>query len=180
MPFSPAGDPIEKIGHARFPGTVSVSSEVFMGVMRQVALSAVAAGFKNVFLMGDHGGGQNELKLAAENLDADWKAKGVRVFYVADLQAKATQQTNAYLAERKIAPGGHAGVAETSQVMLLDQVEKRDWIRRDKLTAAKGQPEPATGINGDPSPATVDMGRVFIDYKVNSAVEQIRDLIAKR
>jgi creatinine amidohydrolase/Fe(II)-dependent formamide hydrolase-like protein len=64
--------------------------------------------------------------------------------------------------------------------MLLDQVEKRDWIRRDKLTAAKGQPEPATGINGDPSPATVDMGRVFIDYKVNSAVEQIRDLIAKR
>src|SRR6476660_7366486 len=135
MPFSPAGDPIEKIGHARFPGTVSVSSELFMGVMRQVALSAVAAGFKNVFLMGDHGGGQNELKLAAENLDADWKAKGVRVFYVADLQAKATQQTNAYLAERKIAPGGHAGVAETSQVMLLDQVEKRDWIRRDKLTA---------------------------------------------
>jgi creatinine amidohydrolase len=180
MPFSPAGDPIEKIGHARFPGTVSVSSELFMGVMRQVALSAVAAGFKNVFLMGDHGGGQNELKLAAENLDADWKAKGVRVFYVADLQAKATQQTNAYLAERKIAPGGHAGVAETSQVMLLDQVEKRDWIRRDKLTAAKGQPEPATGINGDPSPATVDMGRVFIDYKVNSAVDQIRDLIAKR
>jgi creatinine amidohydrolase len=180
MPFSPAGDPIEKIGHARFPGTVSVSSELFMGVMRQVALSAVAAGFKNVFLMGDHGGGQNELKLAAENLDADWKAKGVRVFYVADLQAKATQQTNAYLAERKIAPGGHAGVAETSQVMLLDQVEKRDWIRRDKLTAAKGQPEPATGINGDPSPATVDMGRVFIDYKVNGAVDQIRDLIAKR
>src|SRR5262245_5462500 len=180
MPFSPAGDPLEKTGHARFPGTVSVSSEVFLGVMRQVALSAVTAGFKNVFLMGDHGGGQNELKLVADNLDADWKAKGVRVFYVADLQAKATQQTNAYLSERKIAPGGHAGVAETSQVMLLDQVEKRDWIRRDKLTAAKGQPEPATGINGDPSPATVDMGRVFIDYKVTSAVDQIRDLIAKR
>ena len=137
MPFSPAGDPIEKIGHARFPGTVSVSSEVFMGVMRQVALSAVAAGFKNVFLMGDHGGGQNELKLAAENLDADWKAKGVRVFYVADLQAKATQQTNAYLAERKIAPGGHAGVAETSQVMRCSIRSRSELIRRDKLTAAK-------------------------------------------
>ena len=180
MPFSPAGDPLEKVGHARFPGTVSVSPEVFMGVMRQVALSAVTAGFKNVFLMGDHGGGQNELKLAADNLDADWKAKGARVFYVGDLQTKATQQTNAYLAEHKIAPGGHAGVAETSQVMLLDQLEKREWIRRDKLTAAKGQPEPATGINGDPSPATPDMGRVFIDYKVNSAVEQIRDLLSKR
>ena len=178
MPFSPAGDPIEKTGHARFPGTVSISSELFLGVMRQEALSAIAAGFKNVFLMGDHGGGQNELKLAAENLDGDWKAKGVRVFYLSDLQPKAAQLTNAYLAERKIPGGGHAGVAETSQVMFLDREQK--WIRRDKLTAAKGQPEPATGINGDPSPGTADMGKIFIDYKVDTAVEQIRKLVAER
>jgi creatinine amidohydrolase/Fe(II)-dependent formamide hydrolase-like protein len=180
MPFSPAGDPLEKTGHARFPGTVSISSEVFLGVMRQVALAAIAAGFKNVFLMGDHGGGQNELKLAAENLDGEWKAKGVRVFHIADLQGKATQMINAYLAERKIPGGGHAGVAETSQVMFLDQAQKQNWIRRDKLTAAKGQPEPATGINGDPSPSSADMGRVFLDYKINSAVEQIRKLLAER
>jgi creatinine amidohydrolase len=177
MPFSPAGDPMEKTGHARFPGTVSISSELFVGVMRQEALSAIAGGFKNVFLMGDHGGGQNELKLVAENLDGDWKAKGVRVFYVSDLQARAGQQTNAYLAERKIPGGGHAGVAETSQVLFLDKEQK--WIRKDKLTAGKGQPEPATGINGDPSPATAEMGKIFIDYKVNSAVEQIRKLTAE-
>jgi len=180
MPFSPAGDPIERTGHARFPGTVSISSEVFLGVMRQVALSAIAAGFKNVFLMGDHGGGQNELKLAAETLDGERKAKGVRAFYISDVQTRAGQQTNAYLAERKIPGGGHAGVAETSQVMFLDQTQKQSWIRRDKLSAAKGQPEPATGINGDPSPGTAEMGRIFIDYKVNSAVEQIRKLLAER
>jgi creatinine amidohydrolase len=178
MPFSPAGDPIEKTGHARFPGTVSISSEMFLGVMRQVAVSAITAGFKNVFLLGDHGGGLNELRLVAENLDGEWKGKGVRVFYVSDVQAKAGQQTNAYLSERKIAPGGHAGVAETSQVMLLDRDQK--WIRRNMLTAAKGQPEPATGINGDPSPATAEMGRVFMDYKVTSAVDQIRKLVAQR
>jgi len=180
MPFSPTGDPIERTGHARFPGTVSISSEVFLGVMRQVALSAIAAGFKNVFLMGDHGGGQNELKLAAETLDGERKAKGVRAFYISDVQTRAGQQTNAYLAERKIPGGGHAGVAETSQVMFLDQTQKQNWIRRDKLSAAKGQPEPATGINGDPSPGTAEMGRIFIDYKVNSAVEQIRKLLAER
>lgn len=180
MPFSPAGDPIERTGHARFPGTVSISSEMFLGVMRQVALSAIAAGFKNVFLMGDHGGGQNELKLAAETLDGERKAKGVRAFYISDVQTRAGQQTNAYLAERKIPGGGHAGVAETSQVMFLDQTQKQNWIRRDKLSAAKGQPEPATGINGDPSPGTAEMGRIFIDYKVSSAVEQIRKLLAER
>ena len=52
MPFSPAGDATEKTGHMRFPGTVSLSSEVFLGVMRQVAQSAVAAGFKQVYLDG--------------------------------------------------------------------------------------------------------------------------------
>lgn len=181
MPFSPAGDPSgEKSGHARFPGTVSVSTEVFVGVMRQEAVAAIAAGFKNVFLMGDHGGGQNELRLVAEGLDADWKGKGVRVFYVGDVQGRATQQTNEYLSQHNVAPGGHAGVAETSQVMYLEQVAKQDWIRKDKLTVAKGQPEPQTGINGDPSPATAEMGKLFIDYKVGCAVDQIQKLVVAR
>ena len=35
----------------RFPGTVSVSEEIFGAVARDVALSAIAAGFKNVALM---------------------------------------------------------------------------------------------------------------------------------
>jgi creatinine amidohydrolase/Fe(II)-dependent formamide hydrolase-like protein len=162
----------------RWPGTVSLSSDVFLGVMRQVAQSAISAGFKNVFLMGDHGGGQNEMKFAAESLDAEWKAKGVRVFHVPDVFTKSGQMVNAYLAERKIAPGGHAGVAETAQIMFLDQQKK--WIRSDKLTAAKGQPELATGINGDPSPATAEMGKIFIDYKVTCAVDQIKALLAAK
>jgi len=179
LPFSMAGEILgEKTSHMRFPGTVSLSSDVFLGVVRQVAQSAVAAGFKHVFLMGDHGGGQNEMKLAAESLDADWKARGVRVFHVPDVFSKSSQLMNAYLAERKIAPGGHAGVAETAQVLFLDQQKK--WIRSDKLTAAKGQPEPATGINGDPSPATVEMGRIFIDYKVTSALDQIKAQMAAK
>ena len=173
VPFSPAGDPVEKTGHSRFVGTVSLSSEVFMGVVRQVALSALAGGFKNVFLMGDHGGGQSELKLAAETLDAEWRTKGAHVSYVAF--TKSTQQTTAYLAEHKIPAGGHAGVAETSQVMFLDG---QKWIRRDKLTAAKGQPEPATGINGDPSPASAELGKMVLDFKAADGVEQIRKSIA--
>ncbi len=175
VPFSPAGDPVEKTGHSRFVGTVSLSPEVFMGVMRQVALSALSGGFKNVFLMGDHGGGQAELKLAAETLDTEWKAKGARVYYVAF--TKSAQQANAYLAEHKIPGGGHAGVAETSQIMFIDG---QKWIRQDKLTAAKGLPEPSTGINGDPSPATAEMGKMFLDYKVADAVEQIKKAIAEQ
>ena len=175
MPFSPAGDAVEKTGHMRFPGTVSLSSEVFLGVMRQVAQSAVAAGFKQVYLMGDHGGGQAELRLAAEGLDADARRKGARVLYV-DIATQSGQQMNAYLKERNIAPGGHAGVSETAQVVALDARQ----IRRDRYAASAAGPEPAAGMMADVSPATADMGKIFLDYKVASAVEQIKKLAAAK
>jgi creatinine amidohydrolase/Fe(II)-dependent formamide hydrolase-like protein len=175
MPFSPAGDVTEKTGHMRFPGTVSLSSEVFLGVMRQVAQSAVAAGFKQVFLMGDHGGGQAELRLAAEGLDVDARRKGARVFYV-DIATQSGQQMNAYLKERKIAPGGHAGVAETAQVVALDK--EGHHIRRDRYAASAAGPEPAAGMMADVSPATAEIGRVFLEFKVTSALDQIKKLSA--
>src|SRR5437870_1021979 len=62
MPYAPTGDPIKKTGHMKFPGSVNVSSETFAAVAHDVALSAIAAGFKHVALMGDHGGGQSALK----------------------------------------------------------------------------------------------------------------------
>ena len=92
VPFSMAGDPIEKTNHMRLPGTISLPSEVFLGVIRGVALSAISAGFKNVYVLGDHGGGQSELRLAAETLDADWRGKGVHVYYLANTGAGAAGQ----------------------------------------------------------------------------------------
>ena len=175
VPFSMAGDPIEKTGHMRLPGTISLPSEVFLGVIRGVALSAISAGFKNVYVLGDHGGGQAELRLAAETLDADWRAKGVHVYYISN--TAAAQKVSAYLAERKIVPGGHAGVAESAQVMFLDQ---QKLIRKDKFAIAAAGPETATGANGDPALATVEMGRAFLDIKVMDAVDQIRKVAATK
>lgn len=169
IPFSMAGDPIEKNNHMRLPGTISLPSEVFLGVIRGVALSAISAGFKNVYVLGDHGGGQSELKLAAETLDADWRGRGVRVVYLTN--TAAAEQINAYLKERKIAPGGHAGVAESAQVIFLDQ---QKLMRKDKYAVAAAGPTSATGTSGDPALATADMGKAFLDMKVMDAVEQIR------
>jgi creatinine amidohydrolase len=175
VPFLMAGDPIEKTGHMRLPGTISLPSEVFLGVIRGVALSAISAGFKNVYVLGDHGGGQSELRLAAETLDADWRAKGVHVYYLTN--TGAAQKVNAYLSEKKVAPGGHAGVAESAQVMFLDQAR---LIRKDKFAVAAAGPESATGTNGDPALATAEMGRAFLDMKAMDAVEQIRKVLATK
>lgn len=172
VPFSMAGDPIEKNNHMRLPGTISLPSEVFLGVIRGVAMSAISAGFKNVYVLGDHGGGQAELKLAAETLDADWRRKGVRVFYLTN--TAAAQQMNAYLKERNIAGGGHAGVVESAQVMFLDQ----KLMRPDKYAVAAAGPDSVTGSNGNPALATPEMGKAFLDMKIADAVDQMRKVAA--
>src|SRR6476619_6800871 len=81
--------PFAITGHMRFPGSVSFDSRTFSSAVHDIAFSAADAGFKNIFLMGDHGGGQTELAAVAKELDAQWKPRGVRVFYVPELYAKA-------------------------------------------------------------------------------------------
>ena len=177
VPVSMAGEPISKTGHMRLPGTISLSSEVYVGIMRQIALSAVSAGFKNVFIMGEHGQGQGELRTAAESLDADWRNRGARVFFVGDFNGKANQLIDTYLKEHNLRPGGHAAVGETSQVMFLDEGHR--WIREDKLPISKAGPTAETGVN-DPSGATPEIGKALLEFKINSAVEQIRQLLAPK
>lgn len=174
MPFAPTGDFVLKSGHLRFPGSVSVSSEVYLGVVSQVALSAILGGFKQVYLMGDHGGGQNELRLAAENLDEEWAEKGVRIRYVPDLYFKEKKQSLQYLTERHIAADEHAGTDDTSEIMFIDSAHK--WIRANRLTFSDSSQEPKTGVIGDPTRASAAMGKVFIEFKVSNAVAQIRAL----
>jgi len=174
IPFAPTGDVVLKSNHMRFPGSVSVSSDVFLGIATQVALSAIIGGFKQVYLMGDHGGGQNELRLAAETLDAEWTSKGVRVRYVPDLYYKEKEQSRQYLTQRNIAVDSHAGTDDTSEIMFIDTAHK--WIRANKLAISDRAQQSTTGVDGDPTKASAEMGKVFIDFKVNNAVAQIRAL----
>lgn len=63
MPFSPNN------ASANLPGTIGLTGPLFAQLNEQVAEQLIVCGFKNVVLMGDHGGGQKELKEVAEKLD---------------------------------------------------------------------------------------------------------------
>lgn len=172
MPYALTGDPVKKTGHMRFPGSVSLSPGTFGGVARETAESAISAGFRNVFLMGDHGGGQDVLKKVAADLDARWAPKGIRVRYVPDVYYKSQEQVDRYLKEHGLPGGAHAGIPDTAEVMFLDH-DKR-WIRRDKLAPG----DKTNGVDGDPRQATPEMGKLFIQYKIDAAVAQIRGMVA--
>jgi creatinine amidohydrolase len=173
MPFAPTGDALKRTGHMRFPGTVSISERLFGSVAREVALSALVAGFKHVTLMGDHGDGQTALKKAAAELDAVWAPKGARVLYIGDVYFKAHDQVNTYLQQHGLPIGKHAAIVDTSEILFIDRELK--WIRPHKIAAGDG----TTGVDGDPRPASGQLGQMVIETKITSAVTQIRTLIGQ-
>ena len=172
LPFAPTGDRSKKTGHMKFPGTVSLSDTTFGAVAREVALSAISAGFKDVVLMGDHGGGQDALKQVASELNEEWASKGAHVYYVPDPYYKSEERVREYLSERGMAGGQHAGIHDTSEVMFLDKEQK--WIRKEKLAPG----DEKTGVDGDPRQASAELGKIFLDIKVNAAVTQIKSLVS--
>ena len=173
LPFAPTGDRSKKTGHMKFPGTVSLSDATFGAVAREVALSAISAGFKNVVLMGDHGGGQDALKQVAADLDQEWGAKDAHVYYIPDPYYKTQELVRDYLLEHGLVVGRHAGIHDTSEVMFLDEDQR--WIRKDQLALGNE----SNGVDGDPRQASPELGKVFLDIKINSAIAQISSLVTR-
>jgi creatinine amidohydrolase/Fe(II)-dependent formamide hydrolase-like protein len=179
LPFAPTGDAVKRTAHMRFPGSVTLTPQTYRSVVHDVALSAADAGFRNIFIMGDHGDGQDVLGVVARDLDSQWKPKGVRVFYVPDLYFKEKQQAHAYAATHELPTHDvHAGTDDTSELMALDAQHR--WIRADKLAPSSGPETARTGVDGDPSKASAQLGDIFLQYKVDDAVAQIRQLLGSR
>jgi creatinine amidohydrolase/Fe(II)-dependent formamide hydrolase-like protein len=172
MPFSVTGTITPKAGHMRFPGSVTIPGEVYAAVVRGVAQSALSAGFKVVALMGDHGGGQAELGKVAKELDAQHRKEGARVLYIDDLYYKSDADLKDWLVKHGLPKDVHAGMWDTSPLLYLEKPGQ--WIRKDKFAAATE----ANGVTGNPALATPEIGKAFLDIKVDNAVKQIRALMA--
>ena len=176
LPFAPTGDASIRTAHMRFPGSVSLTAQTYGAVVHDIALSALDAGFKNVFIMGDHGDGQDVLASVAKTLDAQWKSKGARVFYVPDIYFREKQQAHAYESAHGLPTHDvHAGTDDTSELMALDGQHR--WIRTDKLAPSEGAQTARTGVDGDPTKASVTLGNIFLQYKIDDAVAQIQKLL---
>ena len=174
LPYAVAGNALTRAGHMRFPGTVTLTPEAFFGVVRGVGQSALTAGFKVVAIMGDHGGGQDELALAAKELNAEARASDARVLFIGDLYAKSRVQMRELLAKRGLPTDeDHAGIHDTSALLALETTPGQ-WVRKDRLPLA----EAITGVQGHPQFATPELGKIYNDMKVDLALKQIRSLLA--
>jgi creatinine amidohydrolase len=99
------------------PGGVQMPADVFKAVQIAEIESMAMNGFTDIFVMGDHGGGQAEMKQAAEEEDAKLAPKGVHVFYVGDFYQKTHDDIDLYMYEHQLPIGGHGAMMETSEML---------------------------------------------------------------
>jgi creatinine amidohydrolase len=160
---------------AEFPGTVGLTSSLLMSVLRRVAEQAIVTGFKNVVLMGDHGGGQPAVyRDVATSLNKKYAVSGVHVYYGSDVYAKAEREFDDWLAAHGYPRGTHASVADTSEMLYLGGDA---WVRKDLLSTAVG---PGNGITGDARRSSEELGKMVFEMKVDAAVQQIQGFLAKQ
>ena len=76
--------------------------------------------------------------------------------------------------EYPLAIDEHAGIDDTSEVMFIDT--DNQWVRKENFAADNGR----MGVRGDPTRASAELGKMFIEFKIRNAVTQIRSLIAEK
>ena len=182
LPFSP------NRASADLPGTIGLTTELFQAINEQVAEELIKTGFKNIVLMGDHGGGQAQLGEVAKKLSAKYAAQGVKVVFCDEVYDKANGDFDKWLQSNGYPTSSHAGIPDTSEMLYLGA--DKGWVRKDQVKDALGdpvlpqgqKPDPSkprvnNGISGDARRSTPELGKKLFEMKVDYAVRQIKQLL---
>ncbi len=173
--YVPEGPVDATSGHMKYPGTISVPSDAFKAVLEGAARSLRRAGFRDVVLIGDHGGYQSELAAVAARLNREWAATPVRAHFIADYYRAGVEPYAQALREHSLTDaqiGLHAGAADTSLMLAVDP----RLVRADRLAAA---PAAGDGVFGDPRPSTAALGQLGVDLIVARSVNAIRRAVVR-
>lgn len=177
---------------AELPGTIGLTNDLLQKVLERMVEQTITTGFKNVVVMGDHGGGQgsgdmNVYRKVATEMDAKYGPSGVHVFYCDQVYAPANAATEEKLAAQGYPRAMHGGIHDTSIMMYLDH--DGTYVRKSLLPTAVGIPvgpdgkphptadSPKNGIVGDARRSSAAIGKQALETKVDYAVKQIRTFI---
>jgi creatinine amidohydrolase len=155
--------------HLGFPGTLSMSTQTFLAVVRDLGASIAASGFKKLVIYNTHGGNTSLVDVLARDLRAEF---GLRTFSLFGSVGAKFEGVNTQ--ERTY--GFHAGEIETAYLLhAIPELVHRDAYTSNYI-ARVNEPEllkpegsfanfawltrdiAPSGVMGDPSQATAENG----------------------
>jgi creatinine amidohydrolase len=170
--------------HLPFGGTISLTYAEFHGVLTGIVRSLRALGFGRLLIVNGHGGNEQPLSVAVRELAV---AFGMAVVAVSPWDAAAPR----ILPLMETAGGPmHACEAEASVMLAMAP----DTVRPDRFEEAVRQAPPAvrgrapftrfwsfaerapaTGVRGDPRPATADKGERMLAAMAEALADSMAD-----
>jgi creatinine amidohydrolase len=176
--YVPEGGIGPPTGHMRFAGTITAPDAVLQKVLEAAARSFELHGFRDIVLLGDHGASQAAHKAVAARLNREWATTPVRVHAIEEYYRASETGFRQLLAARGYREhelGTHAGLTDTSLMLAIDP----RMVRAGRLRPGTGLRD-GDGVEGDPSRATAELGRLGVDLIVGRTVEAIKRSIARR
>jgi creatinine amidohydrolase/Fe(II)-dependent formamide hydrolase-like protein len=178
---------------AALPGTIGLTPELLGAILERITEQSMTTGFKNVVLMGDHGGGQPDVyRSVAKKMDEKYAPEGKHVYFCDEVYAKAQGDFDDWLASQGYPRSSHAGIPDTSTMLYLGG--DKGWVRKELIKDALGDPMPPAGqrrgdvdpnapprknngITGDGRKSSAALGKRAFDQKIDYAVRQIQQFI---
>ncbi len=162
-------------GHMAKPGTITLPEDRFVELLVNAGRSLKSGGFTEILFLGESGGNRTGMRTATERLNELWKGAAT-ARWIDDYYTKSHADQNKYVTEKLGVPpdqiGGHANILDTSEMLFVNAKH----VRKNKLAPGGGYEN--SGVSGDPSKSSPELGKVFIQIKVDNSLAQIKALRA--
>lgn len=177
--YVPEGNINPPTEHMKFPGTITISDQLFQQVLESIARSFKQHGFKDVVLIGDHGGYQSDLRAVADKLNTQWASLDVRAHAITQYYRAAQDSYVSALKAHGIKDneiGTHAALADTSLMLAVDA----GLVRQSGLSSASHLGAADGVYGGDPTRSSAKLGQLGVDLIVQESIDAIRLAIRRK
>lgn len=169
LAYVPEGSWDPPTGHMSKPGTITLPEDRFIELLVLAGRSLKSSGFKTILFLGESGGNRTGMRAAATQLNELFKGEAT-AYWVDDYYTRSHADQRTWITANLKVPadriGGHANVQDTSELLFVAP----QHVRRDRLS---GNDYPNNGVSGDPSIASPELGRRFLQIKIDNAVAQV-------
>jgi creatinine amidohydrolase len=178
--------------HLHFPGTITLSGETLLATMNEIGESVYRAGFRKLLIVNGHGGQPQIMEVSAREM----RLRHGDYIVVPSSTWRVPHVGGRYFSDKEKRLAMHAGHGETAIMLALapDTVHMERAVASyppefpSKLLSPDGRPAcawtardfGASGVIGDPLPATREQGEAILESLAASWAQAITELHALR
>ncbi len=174
--FVPEGNYETRGGHMATVGTITLTEEVYAGLLTDIVRSFKAHGFENIIMIGDSGGNGRGMGAVATKLSAEWGGKPL----VAHIPEHYTYSVvSKEMASRKLVvePEGQGDGLHDDPIISMNMfVADPKSIRYDERVKAKKAT--INGVSLADRKKTLAIGKAIVDFRATYTANAIQKAIA--